>query len=71
VVVHTCNPSYLRGRDQKNCCLSLGKKLADPILANKLGMAVHTCHPSYVGGIGRRIASEAGPKQKSEILSEK
>jgi hypothetical protein len=51
--------------------LSLGKKLADPILANKLGMAVYTCHPSYVGGIGRRIASEAGPKQKSEILSEK
>jgi hypothetical protein len=55
-VVHTCNPSYVGGRDQEDRGLrpAPAKSYQDPILPHQLGMVVCPCHPSYVGDLNRR-----------------
>jgi hypothetical protein len=35
------------------------------------GMVVYFCNPNYSGGVGRRIAVQAGPGKTHETLSEK
>jgi hypothetical protein len=55
MVAHTCNPSYLGGRDQED--LSLRPTWVKiPIETNKSGMVVHPYDPSYVGDTSRKMS---------------
>jgi hypothetical protein len=50
-VAHTCNPSYLGGRDREDCDLRLAcaKKSMRPHLnRKKLGVVACACYHSYV-----------------------
>jgi hypothetical protein len=51
-VAHACNPSYLGGRDQKDCGSrpAQAKREQDPISSNKLSIFRLSCHLSYTGG---------------------
>jgi hypothetical protein len=57
-IVHTCNPSYLGGRDLEDldCRPAWAKRSRDP---NKMGVVACDCHPSYEGNLNRRIAVRA------------
>jgi hypothetical protein len=60
VVVHTCNPSYVRGRDRKIVVSShLRQKLVRPYLKSKWDIGMHACSPSYTRDRDRRIAVQA------------
>jgi hypothetical protein len=74
MVVHTCNPSYLADADWEHYSLrpAQAKSYWNPITTNKLGMVTCFCDSSYMGGIGRRIAIQAGqPRENWETLSKK
>jgi hypothetical protein len=51
MVVHSCNPGFLRGRDWEDHC-SRQKVSETPSQQNKLGEVVYNCNTSYEGGIG-------------------
>jgi hypothetical protein len=55
MVAHTCNPSYMGGRDQGDCGSRLGwaKMKARPYFKNTQHSwppVAHICDPSYMGG---------------------
>jgi hypothetical protein len=51
MVVHACNPSYLRSKDQEARLEwgAGGEDQQDLISTNKSGMVVLACKPSYMG----------------------
>jgi hypothetical protein len=60
MVTHTCNPSYLWGRDKEDPGLRPAwQKVRDP---HNPGMVICICNPSYVGD----SQSEASPRQQNK-----
>jgi hypothetical protein len=75
MVVHTCNSSYVGGRDRKDCGSRLEeakkKNLSETLSQkHKLGVMVHAHNYSYAGK-GRRIVDRGSPGRKSETLSKR
>jgi hypothetical protein len=73
MVVHICNLSYFRGRDQEDCSSrsTQAKKLAqDPFSTkNKLGIVAHAYNPNYAGGIvGESLSEVRWRKNKRPYL---
>jgi hypothetical protein len=65
VMAHTCNLSYLGGRDLKDHDLRpvWSKSSQDPISINKnLGMVVLACHLSSPGNISMKIVVQSCPE---------
>jgi hypothetical protein len=68
-VVHACNSSYSRGRQQEDCGLKSARH-ESPSQSIKLGAMVHACHPA-TGSVNRQICSPGQPGHKCETLFEK
>jgi hypothetical protein len=58
MMAHTCNPSYLQGRDQKDSGLrpAQGKSWQDPITTNKPSMVACACGEPQVEDHCLRLA---------------
>jgi hypothetical protein len=67
MVVYVINPSYMEGRDWKDCSVKPApeKKLVSPTWTHKPSTLVHTCNPSYARDVGKRITDQSLPGQKS------
>jgi hypothetical protein len=73
-VAHSCNPSYLRGKDRRTVVRdqpAWTKSQQDPISTNKPAVVAHALSSSYAGGRDRRIMVQGQPGQKHETLFEK
>jgi hypothetical protein len=59
MVLHTCNPGYLGGRDRRILVKDHPREKVSDSLKNKPDMIAYACGSSYFRSRGRRIVRSA------------